>query len=318
MESTLFPCSSLRWRKLLAFICAAIFTLERCAFGQTPPAPPEPSAPDHAAAAPASPLFQRVVLLGASVTAGFDTTHPFGGPKTIQNRFSHFIESAIPGPHDPVATQANVLLFMKVREMMEKQIAATVAAKPTLVVGLDSLFWFCYGADMNPEQRVAKLDLGLHLLERIDAPLVVGDLPNASKAVGGILDKTEMPELATLAECNEKIKAWAAGRKNVVLFPLAEIMTQAQADDALSIGGLSWEKGKSRDLLQSDELHPSRRGLAALAIAALDAAAAANPPDPPGSLCRDLETVYAAAVARGDAALAPHGKPPPAVPAPAN
>jgi hypothetical protein len=299
MESTHFPRASRRTAKLLSLAALWILAFGHCVFGD----------------APSAPLFKHIVLLGASVTSGFDTTHPFGGPKTIQNRFSHFIEAAIPGPHDPVSTHANVLLFMQAREMMEKQIAATIAEKPTLVIGLDSLFWFCYGADMNEQQRLAKFDIGLHLLERIGAPLVVGDLPNATKAVGGILEKGEMPELATLAQCNEKLKAWVAGRKNVILFPLSEIMSQAQADDVVSVGGLSWEKGKSHDLLQSDDLHPSRLGLAALAIAALDAAANGNGSVPAGSFYRDLETVYAGAVARGDAASAPRVKA--ATPAPA-
>ncbi len=238
-------------------------------------------------------IFQRIVMLGASATSGFDESEPLGGPKTPQYLFANYIEAALTGAHEPVATQASALLFLQTREIMEKQIAATVVAKPTLVIGLDALFWFCYGAGMDAEQRTALFDEGLRLLERIDAPLIVGDIPDAAKAVGGILGKAELPEPATIAVCNERLKSWAAARKNVTIFPVARVMTAAAANEEVVLAGHTWETGKSGALVRSDRLHPSRHALAALAIATLDAAGSALP------LGRDLEKVYAAGIARG-------------------
>ena len=258
------------------------------------------AAPSLALAQDAAPaVFQRVVLLGASATAGFEETEPLGGPKTPQYRFDNYIEAALAGPHEPVATQASALLCFQPEAVMEKQIAATVAARPTLVIGLDALFWFCYGAGLTAEQRMARLEAGLRQLERIDAPLIVGDIPDASRAVGGMLGAAEVPDVPTLARCNERLAAWAASRKNVSVFPLALIMAEAAANEELVLAGHTWEKGKSGALIRGDHLHPSRHALAALAIATLDAAArTANPPVAPGDLCRELETVYAAGVAR--------------------
>ena len=266
---------------------------------ESTPNPPAPTAPAAAEVAP--PLFQRIVLLGASVTAGFDASQPFGGPKTLQLRFANFVEAAVAGTHEPVATQANALLFMHTPEMMDKQITATLAAKPSLVIGIDALLWFCYGSGMTSEQRLARFETGLRQLERIDVPLVVGDLPDASKAVGGTLDKDQMPALAVIAQCNERLKTWAAGRKEVTLFSLARIMAAAQANEEISISGLTWEKGKSRDLLQEDWVHPTKQGLTALAIAVLDAAAAsAHPPLSPVSVRHDLDMVFNGGVTRGE------------------
>lgn len=253
------------------------------------------------------PLFQRIVLLGASGTAGFEGSEPLGGPKTPQYRFAHYVEAALIAPHEPVATQANSLLFFQAEAVMERQVTATVAAKPTLVIGFDALFWFCYGPGMNAEERVARFEAGLRLLERIDAPLVVGDLPNAAKAVGGFLAKGDTPDPATLARCNERLTAWAASRRNVTVFPLARVMRAALANDEVVLAGHTWEKGKSGALLRSDHLHPSRHALAALAIATLESARATWPGNSPGELRRDVETVYSKGLARS--AVAPKAQP---------
>ena len=242
---------------------------------------------------PAPPLFQRIVLLGASATSGFEPSEPFGGPKTGQFLFAHYVEAALIGMHEPVATQASALLFLQAAEIMERQVAATVAAKPTLVIGLDTMFWFCYGAGMNAQQRAARFEAGLRLLERIDAPLVVGDIPDATKAAGGILRKEELPDSTTIARCNDRLKAWAAGRKGVTVFPLASMMARAAANEEVTLAGKTWEKGKSGALIRGDHLHPSRPALAALAIAMLDAAG------PSLALVRDVEKVSAAGFARG-------------------
>ena len=241
---------------------------------------------------PAPPLFQRIATLGASATSGFEESEPFGGPKTPQYRFANYLEAALVGAHEPVTTQASALLFLQAEAVMEKQVTDTIAAKPTLVIGLDALFWFCYGAGMSEAQRVARFEIGLKQLERIESPLVVGDIPDATAATGGMLGKEEMPVRETIARCNERLKAWAAGRKDVTIFPLAKLMAGAAANEEVVIAGTTWEKGKSGALIRKDHLHPSRHGLAALAIATLEAVAPASP------FCRDLEKVYAAAIER--------------------
>jgi hypothetical protein len=206
------------------------------------------------------------------------------------------------GAHDPVRSAATTFLFLHAAESLEKQVGTAVASKPTLVVALDALFWFCYGVGVSDDERTARFDSALRQLSRIDAPLIIGDLPDARNAVGGVLDKTQMPGLAAIARCNQRLQAWAAERKRVVIFPLSRVMAAASANEELVLAGQRWEKGKSRRLVQSDQLHPSRHALAALAIEALEMAAAGfTPPAPLTSLCRDLETVYKDALFRAKA-----------------
>jgi hypothetical protein len=243
----------------------------------------------------APPLFERIVVLGASIGAGFDCTTPFGGPQTREYQFSHYLEAALVDRHQPIVTHANVVLFLNATHGMETQIAATIAAKPSLVIGLDALFWFCYGSGREPEQRTEFFEAGLRFLERVDVPLVVGDLPDASAAVGRVLSPAQMPPIETLEKCNERLKRWAAARGNVTIFPLAELMARASKDEALTLGDQVWEAGRTRALLQRDLLHPARHGLAALAIATLEAA---RPKPSELRILRDAEAVYAAALER--------------------
>ena len=263
------------------------------------------SAAPTAPAIAAPELLQRIVLLGASVTAGFDIAEPFGGAKTLEYRLGNYIEAALNSPHEPVATHANTFFFTKPVEMLRTQLQATLAAKPTLVVGLDTLFWFCYGDWPTEQERLERFEVGLRLMEEVPVPLIIGDIPDASQAVGGILAKKEMPELSTIAQCNERLKAWAAGRPQVAIFPLSKVMAAAVANEELRLGSIAWEKGKSRSLLQRDRLHPTAAGLAGLAVAVLDVAAASTlPPVPESALRRDLEYVQATATALGKAEAA--------------
>ncbi|HEX5177312.1 MAG TPA: hypothetical protein VFV83_09800 [Chthoniobacteraceae bacterium] len=232
--------------------------------------PTEPHAAPH--------LFQHVIILGASVSAGFTIAEPFGGKKTASYRFANFIDAAIAGSHGPVTTHARPLLFLKAKETLEKLLASAVEAKPSLVIALDALFWFCYGEGLTEPQRIARFEEGMRLLVPIDAPLLLGDIPDASAAVGKILGKNEMPTLETIAECNARLERWAASRKNVRLFPVSELLAHAGKNLELTLPGITIPAGETARLLQQDSLHPSRHGLAILAIAALNGALAISEP----------------------------------------
>lgn len=242
-------------------------------------------------------LFQRVVVLGASVSAGFDCDHPFGSPATAEFRLANFIEAALTGSREPIRTYASPLVFLSPIETTKSHVAEVVATKPSLVIGIDALFWFCYGT-AKPEERVPRFEQGLRMLEAIDAPLIVGDIPDASSAMSGVLSKAQVPPPEILAACNERLQTWAAKRKNVTIFPLSRVMAAALKNEELTFGQLTFAKGKTRGLLQRDKLHPSRRGLAALAIAVLDVAAEGVPSLESGIVRRDVGLVLEDAVAR--------------------
>lgn len=251
---------------------------------------------------PSESLLRRIVLVGASVTAGFAITEPFGGPNTPQYRLGHYVEATLNLPHDPVVTHANAFFFTKPAEILQEQLKAAANAQPSLVVALDSLFWFCYGELGSEQERLDRFEAGLRLLETLTVPVIVGDIPDASGAVGKILGKKQMPDLTTIAKCNERLMSWVADRKNVRVFPLAKVMSAASANEELKLATSSWGQGQSRSLLQRDGLHPSTPGLAALTLELLSLATSlAEQPLPDSALERNLKTVLAAAGARAKA-----------------
>jgi hypothetical protein len=254
----------------------------------------EPQTLPHAA----PDLFQHVIVLGASVSAGFTIAEPFGGKKTASYRFANFIDAAIAGSHDSVTTHARPLHFLKPKETLEKLVTSTMEAKPSLVIALDALFWFCYGEGLTEPQRLARFEDGMNLLASIQAPLLLGDIPDASASVGKILGKNEMPTLETLAECNARLQRWAASRKNVRLFPVSELLAHAGKNLELRLPGITVPAGETARLLQQDSLHPSRHGLAILAVAALNRALAISEPasSTVAAILTDPAMVYDAAL----------------------
>lgn len=251
-------------------------------------------------AAPGPALFQRITIIGASVSAGFCTDEFMGGRRTPEFRLANFFNEALTCDHQAVVSHASKMLFLDARGSLEKQVDVASKANPTLVVALDSLFWFCYGSDLTPPQRLELFEFGLKQLDRMSAPLIVGDLPDAKHAAGGILAVGEVPPADVLVKCNERLKAWAGEKENVILFPFAAMMKAAVSGEALTLGGRTWDPGKARTLLQRDLLHPSHLGLAAVTVATLDSAgAAAQPPAPQSAYRRDLESLTQDAVQVG-------------------
>src|SRR5207247_5490428 len=80
-----------------------------------------------------------------------------------------------------------------------------------------------------------------------------------------------------MSAANRRLKQWAATRRQVVIVSLSGFMRTAMANQALSIHGHTVPEGKTRDLLQSDKLHPSALGSAVLALAILDAFQSTRP-----------------------------------------
>ncbi len=219
----------------------------------------------------AKPPWGRIVMVGASASAGFTEAEPFGGPKTLQHRLSLYLDAALLAAHEPVQDLANAMFFLQPEAAGRYQIDLALKARPTLVVGIDFLFWFCYGEDPSEKERLQRFEKGLKLLENVQCPLVLGDIPDASGASNDMLPADQIPSAATMSAANRRLKEWAAGRRQIVIVSLSGFMRTAMADQALTIHGHIVPAGKTRELLQSDKLHPSALGSAVLALAILDA-----------------------------------------------
>ena len=257
---------------LLALSRPAAVTGEK---GEPPVPASAPSA--RADSVAAKPPWGRIVMVGASASAGFTESEPLGGPKTPQYSLSRYLDAALLVAHEPVQNLANTMFFIQPEAAGRYQIDEAIKARPTLVIAIDFLFWFCYGEGPTEKDRLLRFEKGLKLLESVQCPLVLGDIPDASGASNDMLPADQIPSAETMSAANRRLKEWAAPRRQVVIVSLSGFMRTAMADQALTIHGHTLPEGKTRDLLQSDKLHPSALGSAVLALAILDALQSTRP-----------------------------------------
>ena len=242
-------------------------------------------------AAPSRSPWARIVMIGASASAGYTTSEPFGSTNMARYRLSRYVDAALLAPHEPVTNLASALFFLQPETMGRNQIDLTLKLKPTLVLGLDFPFWFCYGNLRTNENRQQRFEIGLQLLEKVPCRVVLGDIPDASAAANGILSEKEIPSADELAAANRRLRAWAEGRSQVILFPLAGFMRAAMGNQAITIHGGTVPAGETRLLIQEDKLHPSAPGCATLAVAILDVIQAKEPPSSPANIRWDPKEV---------------------------
>ncbi len=280
--------ATLRWLTalLLAFIAPPVLS----GATQDPPNPATASAATVETRVAPSKLA-RIVMIGASASAGFTESEPFGGTNTTKVRLSRYLDAALLVPHESVSNLAHALFFLAPDAAGRSQIELALKARPTLVVGADFLFWFCYGDGNTDEERLQHFEQGLKLLEAIPCPLVVGDIPDCSAAVNDMLRPDEIPSATAMAAANRRLKQWAASRPQVAVLPLSSFMHTVMANQALSVHGYNLPTGKSRTLLQHDKLHPSPAGCAVLALYILDACVGADPAAPPGEVRWDPQEI---------------------------
>ena len=247
----------------------------------------------HLAAVGAESPWQRVVMIGASASAGFVLTEPLGGEQTTHCKLSYYLDAAIKTPHAPVKNLATALMFMNPEAFARMQIAAATNARPTLVVGVDFLFWFCYGDARSDAERAQRFESGLKLLDQIRCPLVIGDIPDASAATNtGIISSEMVPSTAARLAANKRLQSWAAAHPQVTIVPLAAFMRATMANQAVTIHGRVLAAGKTRGLIQDDQLHPNPRGAAVLTLGILDALVAKQPEFPAADVRWNPQEVF--------------------------
>jgi hypothetical protein len=245
------------------------------------------------AASAADSTWQHVVVIGASASGGFVLSEPFGGTNTTHCKLNYYLDAAITAPHAPVKNLATAMLFLSPEAIATQEIEAVTNTKPTLVIGVDFLFWFCYGTGPTDAERARRFEYGLKLLERIPCPLVVGDIPDASAATNsGIISMEQVPSEAARAAANQRLHAWAKTHPQVTVVPLVQFMHAVTTDGAIKIHRLALAAGKTRALLQDDQLHPNPRGAAVLSLGILDAFQFQHPKIPAGDVRWNLDDVY--------------------------
>jgi len=206
--------------------------------------------------APQRPTLERVVVVGASLAAGF------GAPCT----FAEALTASLRAPLHPPLGLGEELFFTSPLTFGARQIEQALDVEPTLVVGIDFLFWFGYGtfdarggSIESEAERLELLEKGLSLLDELECPLVVGDFPDMSAAVGKMLSPAQMPQVSTLPLLSKRVREWASARGRTLVLPLSELVPALGTKGEIKIGRHVFPAGTK--LLQADQLHPTRDGL---------------------------------------------------------
>lgn len=270
---------------LIALLTAGCSGAEDPAPHAASPAPAVAASPARAATtkaskpvfAPASDaertaLLDRVAMIGASATSGFGAVvRNDVGPSALTTLSKVFAAAVKRSPPPAVTNRGHLMFFNAPMDIGPRLVDGALRADPTLVIGVDFLFWYGYGSlDRNRRTitdelvRVDLLEEGLAQLDRITCPLVIGDFPDVSAAIGFMLSESQVPEADTLEILNARVYEWAAARPHVIVLPFADLVGAMRANESFTVGGHTWPADSERTLVQPDRLHPTTHGLVAL------------------------------------------------------
>ena len=249
---------------LIRATCILVLALTSTAWAQ--------DAPDTEVEIEIEPI-KRVAVVGASASAGFGIIvmkqSPIGrlpGSWTLANTLRTSSQNSI-----VMIDLGSSMFFLSPQETGERLFERAVKVEPDLVVAIDFLFWYCYGnrgvdgtRKRTLEERMRMLDVGLAVLDTYDGPIIVGDIPDMSGAIGRMLSRAQVPRPDALAALNARIQAWVEERPRARLFPLAEIIDNLGKGEPFAIGEHHWDRQMLAQVLQRDQLHPTIDGQIAL------------------------------------------------------
>ena len=260
---------NLRLTLLLVF-AALVAPLE--AQAQKPGAAP---AKGPVASRPSPPVRHEVIILGASVSAGFvdPTSQRADGLANRSLRLDVALKKHWPRELARLRNYADLMMFLNAAGSGRRQVAKARKRKPALVLGIDLPIWFGYGrvrrgaAGEVEKGRLLLQDKGLALLAELaglGCPVVVGDYPDMHGASRQMLPPHLIPNQATLKVLNERLRKFAAAHANVHVFPLASFVARAVGSTQKYVYGKDEVVFPKNYLLQSDRLHATRLGMLVL------------------------------------------------------
>lgn len=247
----------------LAIGLAAVVCCLAAASAQGPARDGAP-APAAAAAKP------RLHVIGASVSGGFRDGPMTGAAEQGDTVSLQQVLKAWCGEHAQATTHQTLqmmAMFTNPLQIGAQQVAGAQRAKAIGVLAVDFAFWFAYGyvdGDDEPKARAERLRKGLELLDGLAGPLVLGDLPDMTGASPRMLKPAQIPGVELQATLNAQIAAFAKARPHVRLVPLSTLLRQLKTDGVdlpCADGAVRAQPGA---LLQGDQLHANRLGMAYL------------------------------------------------------
>ncbi len=225
------------------------------------------------------PVLGRPVLLGASVTAGAGAAVVSGEAReqTMLSVDAGVAYAAVvTAPHATPLDFGDNGVMADPTAALREQAYTAAAQHPTLVIAIDWLFWPLHQsfssslpADELAAMRLAAVDAALKELECFDCPVVVGDVPNMTRAAGGLLRDDRDPSDAVRAQANARIRSWASVKPNRCVLAVSMLAECIHEDKGFEIAGLRYEAGEGARLVQQDGLHATAEGLAVLVSAAI-------------------------------------------------
>jgi len=260
-----------------------------------------PVAQDADSAGASSGIFDRPIVIGASVSDGFSMMR---GQKARVD-ISDAVEAALVVEHGSVQHEASMMFFRNTRGSAEDQVTAAIEGDATLVIGVDYLFWMAFGRG-DDKERKARFEFGLKQLERLDCTILVGDLPDMSAASkvttpfgGAMLPASSLPKEKTRKALNKRLRAWAKKRENTYLVPLEKFLGRLHAHKSFSFRGNKIKKDGLELMMQSDLLHTTPAGTAGITLLAFDVLVTTRKDISPTAICWDLDEVVEAMEASG-------------------
>lgn len=216
-------------------------------------------------------LWENPVIIGASVSDGYDHTEPLGGPKSEALSLELHLTKLLKVPHGKISNIGNKFFFIRPIGVHTKQVENAAKINPSLVLSPDYLFWLVYGNYAEEQSRLDTLRSGLQKLETFTCPVVIGNIPDASDAVHKMLSRSQVPQLKTINQANAILRKWAKNRKNVSIVDLDTFMRASVSNDSIMLKHVRFNQGSTRKFLQSDSLHPTSAGVKAVCYAMLEA-----------------------------------------------
>ena len=213
------------------------------------------------AADPREPEPWTLGIVGASASAGFGTFIERTGTEgpALQSVDLADLVSTLAPPGTVVSDWSTSMLFHDPCRIAPRALERLLGQRPDAILAIDFLFWFAYGLRdaqgeviVDERQRDALFEHGLSLLEDLEIPMILGDLPDMRTASGLVLSPRQVPRPETLARLNARLRQWAETRPTVRLVSLESMRRRWLG---------STPDGRVPRQLQPDRLHPTFEGL---------------------------------------------------------
>jgi len=298
------PLTNLPLLRLLPLLFALAPALPAQTAKPAPTAAPPPAATGKPAAEPL-----KVVIVGASLSAGF-----LDGPFTGGSGEDH--TTALPivvgkwlGDGGKVKSCAELMMFTNPLKLGDKQMERAHKEGADLLLALDFLFWYGYGymrAPAGEDERTVRMErfeIGLKHLASWDGPVLVGDLPDMHGAAERMLSPAQIPSVEILDALDARLAAFAKEHRNVHVLPMRAMVKEMKEKGVSMPLAAGAVKVPPCGMLQGDGLHPNRIGIAWLGYLLQDHVRAALPKERAAALPKwTVDQFAAAAIAEADLA----------------